>query len=134
MYAVIGSSGKQYRVQAGDVIRVEKLRRDVGTEFDLTSVLFLQGKESLVGTPEVSGAKVTLRVTRQSKAAKIRVFKKKRRKGYKRTRGHRQSYTELLVKEITAPHGEVSRIEEVQQNKEVSNGIKKSNGEYKEWP
>ena len=107
MYAVIGSGGKQYKVKAGDVVRVERLDKDLGTEFDLTEVLLVGGKKSWVGDPKLSGAKVRVLVTGQSKASKVLVFKKKRRQGYKRTQGHRQNYTELLVKKITPPKGDV---------------------------
>ena len=111
MYAVIGSGGKQYRVKAGDVVRVEKLEKDVGSEFDWTKVLFVGGKDLFVDESSLSKAKVIVLVTGQSKSSKVLVFKKKRRQGYKRMRGHRQSYTELLVKEVVAPNGESCGIE-----------------------
>lgn len=116
MYAIVCSGGKQYKVKAGDVIRVEKLKEAVGSELDLTEVLFVSGKILLVGDPHLVGAKVTARVTGQSRAAKILVFKKKRRQGYRRMQGHRQNYTELFVKEITSPDGEVSQVGEGQEN------------------
>ncbi|MCB0390448.1 MAG: 50S ribosomal protein L21 [Bdellovibrionales bacterium] len=106
MYAILKTGGKQYKVQAGDVIRVEKLMKDIGSEFDLTEVLCVSGDETYVGEPVLSNAKVTVVVTNQAKAPKVIVFKKKRRQGYRRLKGHRQLYTELFVKSITAPNGE----------------------------
>jgi len=106
MYAIIKAGGKQYKVKAGDVVRVEKLEKDLGSEFDLDEVLFVGGDKSYVGEPTVSKAKVTVVVTNQAKAPKILVFKKKRRQGYRRMQGHRQLYTELFVKSITDPDGQ----------------------------
>jgi len=105
MYAILKTGGKQYKVQAGDVIRVEKLQKDLGVEFDLTEVLCVGGDETFFGQPVLDNAKVTVVVTHQAKAPKIIVFKKKRRQGYRRMQGHRQLYTELFVKSITAPNG-----------------------------
>lgn len=102
MYAIIRTGGKQYRVQAGDVLKVEKLDRALGSEFDITDVLFVDG---IVGEPTVKNAKVSVVVTEQAKDAKVLVFKKKRRKGYRRTRGHRQLFTQLFVAAITSPNG-----------------------------
>lgn len=107
MYAVIRTGGKQYKVKAGDLVRVEKLEKSLGDEFDMEEVLFVSGKATHVGEPTVTKAKVTAVVTQQSKAAKIIVFKKKRRQGYRRLNGHRQPYTELFIKAIAAPDGEV---------------------------
>jgi large subunit ribosomal protein L21 len=109
MYAIIRTGGKQYKVEAGDLVRVEKLEQQLGTEVDLNEVLFIGGTENHVGKPLVENAKVTAVVTQQGKAAKIIVFKKKRRQGYRRTQGHRQRFTELFIKCITAPGGEQSK-------------------------
>lgn len=106
MYAVIRTGGKQYKVKTGDLLKVEKLEKNLGDEFDMNEVLFVAGKSTHVGEPTVSNAKVTVVVTQQSKNAKVIVFKKKRRQGYRRTSGHRQPYTELFVKAIVAPDGE----------------------------
>lgn len=111
MYAIIRSGGKQYTVRAGDTLRVEKLPKELGSEFDLEEVLLVGGDKIHVGEPVVKGAKVTVVVTRQDRAAKVMVFKKKRRQGYRRTHGHRQSYTELFIKAITSPAGEVSEAQ-----------------------
>jgi large subunit ribosomal protein L21 len=106
MYAVIRTGGKQYKVKAGDVLRVEKLEKKIGDEFDLTDVLFLSGQSSVFGSPLVKDAKVSVVVTQQWKAPKIIVFKRRRRQGYRRFNGHRQPFTELFVKAIVGPNGE----------------------------
>jgi len=102
MYAVIKTGGKQYRVSEGDRIRVEKLSGDVGSSLEFGDVLMVGGDKVLVGTPTVEGAKVTAEITGQDKAKKVIVFKMKRRKGYRRKRGHRQPYTELRITGINA--------------------------------
>jgi large subunit ribosomal protein L21 len=101
MYAIIETGGKQYRVEAGSTIQVERLPGDVGALVDLDQVRLVHGDTGLViGQPLVQGAKVTAEIVRQGRTRSITVFKKKRRKNYRRTRGHRQSFTKLLVKEI----------------------------------
>ncbi|HIT68876.1 MAG TPA: 50S ribosomal protein L21 [Candidatus Aphodomonas merdavium] len=102
MYAIIETGGKQYRVQQGDVIYVEKLdlETDTAVEFD---VLLLGGEDSVkIGRPVVEGAKVQAKVAGQVKGEKIIVFKYKSKKNYRRKQGHRQPYTKL---EITAING-----------------------------
>ncbi len=106
MYAIIRAGGKQYKVQAGDTVRVEKIEKNLGDTFDLAEVLMVGGDKTFVGAPLVQNAKVTVMVTRQAKAPKIIVFKKKRRQGYRRMQGHRQLYTELFVQSITTPEGQ----------------------------
>ncbi len=106
MYAIIRTGGKQYKVQAGDTVRVEKLNKNLGEIFDLSEVLMVGGDKTFVGAPLVQNAKVTVMVTRQAKAPKIIVFKKKRRQGYRKMQGHRQLYTELFVQSITSPEGQ----------------------------
>ncbi len=101
MYAIIQSGGKQYRVQPGDVIRVEKLDNALGSEFNFTEVLMVGGDASAVGSPLVPDALVTVVVTKQTKDRKIIIFKKKRRQGYRRFGTHRQPFTELFVKAIS---------------------------------
>lgn len=103
MYAIVRAGGKQYKVKAGDVFKVEKMDKEVGSEFDLTEVLFIGGEKVLVGVPNVENALVKVVVSKQAKAPKIVVLKKKRRQGYRKLQGHRQSFTELFVKEIAAP-------------------------------
>jgi len=106
MYAVIRTGGKQYKVKAGDLVRVEKLEKNVGDEFDVSDVVMVSGQNTTFGSPLVKDAKVTVVVTNQTKAPKIIIFKRRRRQGYRRLTGHRQPYTELFVKAIVGPNGE----------------------------
>jgi large subunit ribosomal protein L21 len=101
MYAVIRSGGKQYRVSQGGSLRVEKLPGEVGSSVTLDDVLMIGGEGDVkIGTPKVDGAEITGTILAQGRGAKIRVFKMKRRKGYRRTQGHRQDYTEIRVDAI----------------------------------
>ena len=102
MYAVVKTGGKQYRVSPGDVIVVEKLLGDAGAKVKLDQVLMVgeDGKDPEVGAPLISSAAVNCEVLDQSRGDKVIVFKKKRRKGYKRTKGHRQQQTVLRVLDI----------------------------------
>jgi large subunit ribosomal protein L21 len=101
MYAVVETGGKQIRMNAGEAVRVEKLNGEVGDTIELSDVLLIGGDADVkVGTPKLAGAKVVGTITAQGRHPKIRVFKMKRRKGYRRTAGHRQSYTEILVDRI----------------------------------
>jgi large subunit ribosomal protein L21 len=101
MYAVIRTGGKQARVAPGDSIRVEKLEGTVGDSVELSEVLLVGNEgEPRIGTPLVEGAKVVGTILAQGRGPKIIVFKMKRRKGYRRKRGHRQSYTEVRVEKI----------------------------------
>ena len=102
MYAVIKTGGKQYRVSPGDVLVVEKLLGDAGAKVKLDEVLIIgeDGKDPEVGVPIVSNASVNCEVIEQSRADKVIVFKKKRRQGYKRKKGHRQNQTVLRVLDI----------------------------------
>ena len=103
MYAVVKTGGKQYRVAKDDVIIVEKLSADAGAAVELDEVLILDnGKETVVGKPLVEGARVAATVLDQTRGEKIIVFKKKRRKDYKRKKGHRQDLTVLRITEILA--------------------------------
>ncbi len=100
-YAVVETGGKQYRVQAGDQLEVEKLDVEVGASFELDQVLALSnGKDLTIGAPILEGAKVTSTVLDQIRDKKVINFKKKRRKGYKRKIGHRQSLTVLKIESI----------------------------------
>ncbi len=103
MYAIVRTGGKQYKVEAGRSFKVEKIDQPVGTEFELTDVLFIGGEKVLVGVPSVENAAVTVVISKQAKAPKIIVLKKKRRQGYRKLQGHRQSFTELFVMSIQAP-------------------------------
>jgi len=103
MYAIIETGGKQYKVQEGDLLRVEKLDGEVGATVAIDQVLAVGGGESLtIGRPVVDGAKVQCTVVAQDRAPKILVFKKKRRQGYRKLQGHRQPYTALRVAAIEA--------------------------------
>ena len=100
MYAVIKTGGKQYRVQEGDTVRVEKLDGDVGGQIEFAEVLMLGGESPRVGTPLVGGAKVVAKIIGQDRAKKIIVFKMRRRKNYRRKYGHRQPFTELRIQSV----------------------------------
>ncbi len=101
MYAVIKTGGKQYKVAKDDVIAVEKLDAANGASVELTEVLLVgNGKDQTTGTPLVDGATVAAEVVTQTRGKKILVFKKKRRKDYRRTRGHRQLVTMLRITDI----------------------------------
>ncbi len=101
MYAVIRTGGKQYKVAEKQTLVVEKLAGAAGDAVSFDSVLMIgDGEETTVGTPYVAGATVTAEVVEQSRAAKIVVFKKKRRKNYRRHKGHRQEQTVLRITEI----------------------------------
>lgn len=102
MYAVIETGGKQFVVKQGDYIRVERLPEEPGKKVVLDRVLFLGGDKAVVGTPLVAGAKVEAKVIVQERDSKIVVFKKKRRKGYRKTQGHRQDYTEIKIEKIVS--------------------------------
>ncbi|MGD9154099.1 MAG: 50S ribosomal protein L21 [Bacillota bacterium] len=108
MYAVIECGGKQYRVQEGDSIRVEKLEAEVGSELVIDRVLLLGGERTQVGTPFVAGATVACKVLNQDKNKKIMVFHYKAKKNIRTRYGHRQPFTSLLVKSISQK-GEASR-------------------------
>ncbi len=106
MYAVIKTGGKQYRVAPGDVLKVEKLDGEVGDKVGFDQVLMI-GDENAedsarIGTPMIAGAEVTAEVLEQGKGDKVLIFKKKRRKNYRRTRGHRQFQTVLRISDIKA--------------------------------
>ena len=101
MFAVIRTGGKQYRVALEDIIEVEKIAGDEGAVVQFADVLMVGGEGALkVGTPMLSGASVAGNVVAQKRAAKILVFKKKRRKNYRRKRGHRQNLTQVRITEI----------------------------------
>ena len=101
MYAVIKSGGKQYRVKAGQTVRLEKLAGETGSKVQLGGVLMVEdGGEVKTGEP-VSNAKVEATILETDRADKIIVFKKKRKKQYRRTRGHRQSFTAVRIDKIS---------------------------------
>ena len=100
MYAVIQTGGKQYRVQPEDVIAVERLNAHVGDTVEFDSVLALGDAEMTLGTPTVAGARVVGTVLANERGRKIRVFKYKPKKHYKRTQGHRQELTRVRIDRI----------------------------------
>jgi large subunit ribosomal protein L21 len=101
MYAVIKTGGKQYRVAPGENIKIESLEADVGATIVLDQVLMVADGEAVkLGTPTVSGAKVSATVVSHGRGPKIRIFKMRRRKHYQKTQGHRQNYTEIRVDAI----------------------------------
>ena len=101
MYAVIETGGKQFRVQEGETINVEKLSAEVGEKVEIDKVLaVVNGDEIKIGTPLVQGAKVILKVLRQARDKKIIVFKYKAKKNYRRKQGHRQPFSLVLVEKI----------------------------------
>ena len=100
MYAVIKTGGKQYRVAKNDVIKIERLEGEAGGEIVFDQVLMVGGDEPKVGTPTVEGAKVTGTLLEQIKGEKVIIFKKKRRKNYRRKRGHRQLLTVVRIADI----------------------------------
>ena len=98
--AIIRAGGKQFRVEKGATLRVPSLKQDVGASVDLEVLAATIDNKTMVGTPLVEGAKVSATVVDHGRAPKIIVFKKKRRKHYKRTQGHRQGYTTLKIDSI----------------------------------
>ena len=102
MYAVVMTGGKQYRVSAGDKIRVEKLNAEAGSTVSLDKVLVIGGEgETMVGAPYVEGASVEAEVVANGKADKVIIFKYKAKKDYRKKQGHRQPYTELMINGIS---------------------------------
>jgi large subunit ribosomal protein L21 len=98
MYAIIETGGKQYRVEPGSTLRVEKLAGNAGDTVELNRICLVQSETGLVvGHPWVAGATVKAEVLGQARTRSMMVFKKKRRKNYRRTKGHRQAYTHLRV-------------------------------------
>ena len=103
MYAVIKAGGKQYRVAPGENIKIEQVQADVGATIVLDQVLMVADGEAVkVGTPTVAGAKVSATVVAHGRGPKIRIFKMRRRKHYRKSQGHRQYYTEVQIAGITA--------------------------------
>jgi large subunit ribosomal protein L21 len=103
MYAVIKTGGKQYRVNSGETLKVEKIEVDVGGTVTLDEVLMLNdGTKTTIGTPFIGGAKVEATVLSHGRGDKVMIFKFRRRKHYRKTQGHRQSYTEIKIESIAA--------------------------------
>ena len=103
MYAVIKTGGKQYKVAAGQKIKIEQIPADVGQEITIEHVLAVgEGAELKVGTPLVGGATVVAKVLAQGRHDKVRIFKMRRRKHYQKRQGHRQAFTELEISAVNA--------------------------------
>lgn len=104
MYAIIETGGKQYRVTPGQILQVETVPGDVGATVDLNAVRLVQTDDNLlVGTPLVERASVKAQILRHGRTRSITIFKKKRRKNYRRTKGHRQAFSQLRITDITVP-------------------------------
>jgi large subunit ribosomal protein L21 len=103
MYAVVATGGKQYKVQKGEILRIEKLEGPTGTAVSFDKVLMISDGETIkLGSPVLESATVTGHIVEQGKAKKILVFKYKRRKRYRRTNGHRQQFTAVQIDQIEA--------------------------------
>jgi large subunit ribosomal protein L21 len=103
MYAVIKTGGKQYRVAAGEKIKVEQIPADIGSEVVLDQVLMVaNGDEVTMGTPLVGGATVKVKVVSDGRGEKVHIYKMRRRKHYRKSQGHRQNYTEIEILGIAA--------------------------------
>lgn len=98
MYAVIKTGGKQYRVSAGEKLKVEQLAADIGSEIILNEVLLVGNGESVtMGAPLITGATVRAKVVAHGRGEKVSIFKMRRRKHYRKSQGHRQNYTEIEI-------------------------------------
>ncbi len=101
MHAIIQTGGKQYQISPGDTLRVEKILGQKGDQIELSKVLYYaEGEQILVGDPYLANVKVLGEILDQRRAKKVIVFKMKRRKGYHKRQGHRQSFTTVRIKEI----------------------------------
>lgn len=101
MYAIIATGGKQYKVEEGDVIRVEKLGVEAGQTVTFDQVLLVNDGETKVGTPTLAGASVTATVVSEGKAKKVVVYRYKRKTGYHKKNGHRQLFTQVKIDKIS---------------------------------
>lgn len=103
MYAVVKTGGKQYRVSAGQKLKVEQIPAEVGAEITLDQILMVgEGESVKVGAPLVAGASIKATVVSQGRHDKVKIFKMRRRKHYQKHQGHRQNYTELRIDAIAA--------------------------------
>ena len=103
MFAVIESGGKQHTVSEGDQLKVELLPGEEGAAIEFAQVLMISdGSSSKIGNPFVENAKVTAKLIGHGKSKKVKIFKMKRRKDYRRTYGHRQNFTEILIESISS--------------------------------
>lgn len=103
MYAVIKTGGKQYRISAGEKLRIEQIPAEIGQEIVLDQVLMVADGEAVrMGTPLIAGARIKARVLAQGRGEKVSIFKMRRRKHYRKSMGHRQNYTEIEILGIAA--------------------------------
>ena len=102
MYAIIATGGKQYKVSEGDIITIEKLGADAGQTVTFDQVLAVNNGELTVGSPIVANATVTASVIKEGRAKKVIVYKYKRKTGYHKKNGHRQSFTQVKIEKINA--------------------------------
>ncbi len=114
MYAIIQTGGKQYRAKPGDVLDIEKLEGDVGHKITFNDLLLVGGYnegQTLVGKPFVQNAKLEAEIVEQTRGDKIHIIKYRRRKGYRRTLGHRQSLTRLLIVKVENGSGQTLELD-----------------------
>ena len=131
MYAVLKTGGKQYKVSQNDVIIVERLSGESGAKINLDKVLMIgEGENTTVGTPTIEGALVAAEVLEHKRGDKITVFKKKRRKNYRRTMGHRQELTVLRITDILAA-GEKKPVAKKTKAKPKTGSPKETKGKVK---
>ncbi len=134
MFAIIKTGGKQYRVQEGDLLDVEKLAAEVKQKFHFGQVLLIDsGKETIIGTPFIEKALVRAEVIENFKDEKVIVFKKKRRKQYRRTRGHRQNLTRVKIERII-PDSSALSAEEIAGAEKKAEEVPKKERVEKEVP
>ena len=106
MYAVIKTGGKQYKVAAGEKIKVQQISADIGAGIEIDQVLAVyDGDKVKIGAPLVGGASVSAVVLSQGRHKKVRIFKMRRRKHYQKRQGHRQNYTELFITQVSSELG-----------------------------
>lgn len=123
MYAVVKIEGFQYRLKKGDRIDVPKLNFKEGTKVQFDNVLlFSDGENILIGNPVVDNVKIDARVIAHGKAEKITIFKKKRRKGYRKKMGHRQEYTKIQIEDIIFSKPRVAKKTKKKAVKEIAHG------------
>ena len=127
MYAVVTTGGRQYRVSPGDTIDVEKLTGTVGDTVALTNVQLVgQGAEVTIGAPVVTDVRIEAQITAQKRGKKIIIFKHRRRKGYRRKQGHRQSLTSLKILAINSPEQSVGHDASPEQSTEHATSSEQS--------
>ena len=102
MYAIIATGGKQYKVSEGDIITIEKLGIEAGEKVPFDQVLAVSGDDLKIGNPTVDGATVDATVVKEGRGKKVIVYKYKRKTGYHKKNGHRQSYTQVKIEKINA--------------------------------